>query len=145
MEESLRAEVARLGIVRSVVFPGERDSVGALPEFHLFVQPSLYESQGLAILEAMAAGRPVVATDVGGVGDAVQDGVTGVLVPPNDPGKLADAILRLAGNRREAAKMADRARARVRERYTARRMVDDYAQLYRRLAGRYNSRSCTTT
>ena len=145
MEERLREEVARLGIARSVLFTGERDSVGALPEFHLFVQPSLYESQGLAILEAMAAGRPVVATDVGGVSDVVQDGVTGLLVPPDDPGRMADAILRLAGDRRGAAEMAERARDLVREGYTARRMVEDYAQLYRRLAGRYNSRSCTTT
>jgi glycosyltransferase involved in cell wall biosynthesis len=116
-----------------VTFAGERDSAEVLGGFDVFVQPSLYESQGLAILEAMAAGVPVVATDVGGVRDAVRDGETGLLVPPSDPRALAEAIARLCGDRELSGRLAARAGREVRERYTASGMVDAYATLYREL------------
>lgn len=135
LEPELRRRAADLSLNGAVTFAGERESAEMLPAFHIFVQPSLYESQGLAILEAMAAGRPVVATDVGGVRDVVRHGETGLLVPPADPEELADAILRLAGDPRLAADLAARARARVRELFPVRRMVDDYARLYKELLG----------
>jgi glycosyltransferase involved in cell wall biosynthesis len=118
-----------------VEFAGARDSAELLPTFDVFVQPSLYESQGLAILEAMAAGRPVVATDVGGVRDVVRDGETGLLVRAGDPDALAAAILRLAGEPEFSAGLAVRARARVREIHSSERMTAAYARLYRELLG----------
>lgn len=135
-ESELRQAAARAGLADAVIFPGERDSSEVLPSFDLFVQPSLYESQGLAILEAMAAGRPVIATDVGGVRDVVRDGETGLLVPPKDPGALAAALVELAKAPERAGALAARARAEVRERFSVNRMVASYAQLYRCLANR---------
>ncbi len=145
LEPELRSQARRLGLGEAVAFPGERESAEVLSGFDLFVQPSLYESQGLAILEAMAAGRPVIATDVGGVRDAVRDGETGLLVPPADAAALARAIVRLAEAPELSASLAARARVVVRERFGSSRMVFAYARLYRELLGRYNPARCTTT
>ncbi|HXG62895.1 MAG TPA: GT4 family glycosyltransferase PelF, partial [Planctomycetota bacterium] len=134
-EGELREAAARAGLGETVVFAGERDSAEVLSSFDVFVQPSLYESQGLAILEAMAAGCPVIATDVGGVRDVVRDGETGVLVPAGDPAALAAAIVGLAGAPERADALAARARAWVRERFSVERMVAAYADLYRNLLG----------
>lgn len=142
-EAELRSRAAAFG--GAVEFTGERDSAEVLPSFDIFVQPSVYESQGLAILEAMAAGRPVVATDVGGVRATVRNGETGLLVPPDDPDALSRAVLRLAQDPRLAQDLAGRARDRVRERFSADRMAGSYERLYRDLLGRYNPRPCTTT
>jgi len=133
LEGELRRRSAELGLDKAVVFAGERDSAEVLGGFDIFVQPSLYESQGIAILEAMAAGVPVIASDVGGVRDAVRDGETGLLVPPAAPGELASAILRLRVDHDLCRRVADRAGREVRERYSVTRMVDAYAGLYREL------------
>jgi glycosyltransferase involved in cell wall biosynthesis len=135
LEGDLRSRTAGLGLDGIVTFAGERDSAEVIGAFDVYVQPSLYESQGLAILEAMAAGVPVVASDVGGVRDAVRDGGTGLLVPPADPGALAEAILRLAGDPALASRLAAEAGRRVRERYSSSTMVASYAALYRELLG----------
>lgn len=143
LEAELRVAAGPLG--GAVTFAGGRDSAEMLPGFDLFVQPSLYESQGIAILEAMAAGCPVVATAVGGVPDVVRDGETGLLVRPADPDALASAILRLADSPELAARLAARARDLVRAEYSVDRMVAAYARLYRQLLGRYNPAPCSTT
>lgn len=133
LEADLRSRAAALGVEGLVTFAGERDSAEMMGSFDLFVQPSLYESQGLAILEAMAAGVPVVASDVGGVGDAVRDGQNGLLVPPADPPALAAAIVRLAGDRELSNRLAARAGRDVRERFSLAGMIESYAALYREL------------
>jgi glycosyltransferase involved in cell wall biosynthesis len=133
LEGELRGRAASLGIGGAVVFAGERDSAELLPSFDLFVQPSLYESQGLALLEAMAAGVPAIATDVGGVADVLRNGDTGLLVPPADPEALAGAILRLAGDREFAAGLAERAARRVRDHFSSATMIAAYTRLYRDL------------
>lgn len=133
LEGELRGRAASLGLDRVVTFAGERDSADVLPSFDLFVQPSLYESQGLALLEAMAAGIPAVGTAVGGVGDVVRDGDTGLLVPPADPDAMAAAIVRLAGSPGLGAALAERAARRVRELFSSGTMVESYARLYREL------------
>lgn len=133
LEGDLKSRAAGLGLDGRVTFAGERDSAELLASFDLFVQPSLYESQGLAILEAMAAGVPVVATGVGGVRDAVRDGETGLLVAPADPAALAGAIVRLAEDRDLGRRLAERAGREVRERFSSAAMLDAYARLYRDL------------
>lgn len=133
LEGDLRGRAAVLGVDRLVTFAGERDSAELLGSFDLFAQPSLYESQGLAILEAMAAGVPVVATDVGGVRDAVRDGETGLLVPPAEPAALANALARLWEDRDLARGLADRAARDVRARFSLPAMISSYAGLYRQL------------
>ena len=92
----LRAEVLRKNVNGRVKFLGWRQDINELmPVFDMFVLPSLNEGMGRVLVEAMAAGKPVVASRVGGIPDLVQDGQTGYLVPPADSKALADAILKL--------------------------------------------------
>src|SRR5206468_11827395 len=80
----------------SVTFTGRRDDVPAVTTaLDVAVLPSYREAQGLSILEAMALSRPVVASAVGGIPEMIDDGRTGLLVPPRDEGALAAAIVRL--------------------------------------------------
>jgi glycosyltransferase involved in cell wall biosynthesis len=88
------------------------------------------EGVPMALLEAMALGKPVVATDVGGVSEAVDHGATGLVVPAGDPDAFADALLRLAGDRERARQMGKRAQARYQERFGVERMVDEYARVF---------------
>jgi glycosyltransferase involved in cell wall biosynthesis len=106
---------------------------------HVFALPSRLEAFPLTVLEAMAWGVPVVATDVGSTSEAVEDGVTGGLVPPDDVGALAAAMqaLRDPGLR---ARRAAAARARVAEDFTATAMAQRYEALYREVSGRRRRR-----
>lgn len=94
--EELEAQARALEIAERVVFTGRREDVPAVTAaLDVAVLPSYREAQGLVILEAMALGRPVVATRVGGIPEMVEDGVTGLLVPAHDSQALAAAIVRL--------------------------------------------------
>ena len=93
---TLEALASRLGVADRVYWLGHRRDVPRLlPAFDLFVQPSLHEGLPNAVLEALAAGLPVVATAVGGTPEVVVDGVTGLLIPPHEPGALAEAMAAL--------------------------------------------------
>jgi glycosyltransferase involved in cell wall biosynthesis len=99
LEDDLRAQVDAVGLAGRVVFAGSRGDVpDLLAAFDVFVLSSRYEGLPIALLEAMAAGRACVATDVGGVPEVVTDGVDGVLVPPGDPDALAAALAAVAGD-----------------------------------------------
>jgi glycosyltransferase involved in cell wall biosynthesis len=131
----LREELERLAQGLPVRFLGARGDVPELlASFDVFALPSLYEGLCLAVLEAQAAGVPVVATPVGGIRETVVDGETGVLVPTHDPGALAAAIRRLLDDRPAAEAMAAEAKRRVRERFSVERMVEQTLALYRGLA-----------
>jgi glycosyltransferase involved in cell wall biosynthesis len=94
--DTLAAQAADLGILERVVFAGRRDDIPAITAaLDVAVLPSYREAQGLTVLEAMALSRPVVASNVGGIPEMIEDGVTGLLVPPHDPDALAAAIVRL--------------------------------------------------
>ncbi len=99
----------------------------------LFVLPSRSEGFSNAILEAMAASLPVVATDVGGNSEAVKDGVNGLLVPPEDPVALAEAIARLLSNPAEARAMGMAGRSLVVKKFTSEVMIEQTACAYRRV------------
>jgi len=94
-----------------------------LARIDIFVMPSLFEGLGVAALEAMAAGKPVVATRVGGLAESVLDGRTGILVAPRDSSGLADAIARLAGDPPLAQRMGFQGRQRVLEKFTLTQMA----------------------
>jgi len=97
--DALEAQARELRIAHRVVFTGRRDDVPAVTAaLDVAVLPSYREAQGMVILEAMALSRPVVASNVGGIPEMIEDGVTGLLVPPRDPGALAAAIVRLLTN-----------------------------------------------
>ncbi len=94
--DALEAQARELRIAHRVVFTGRRDDVPAVTAaLDVAVLPSYREAQGLTILEAMALSRPVVASNVGGIPEMIEDGVTGLLVPPHDAAALTAAIVRL--------------------------------------------------
>jgi glycosyltransferase involved in cell wall biosynthesis len=122
---------AELGITSHVGFLGFRDDVPSLlARFSVFVHATRTEGLGIAILEAMAAGVPVVASRVGGIPEIVEDGITGLLVPAGDARALSAAALELLGRPARAEEMARRARARAEALFTVGRMSDAYAGLY---------------
>ncbi|MBL7199911.1 MAG: glycosyltransferase [Anaerolineae bacterium] len=134
MRSQLEGRAKALGVADSIVFAGLRHDVPTiLSLFDLFVLPSLWEGLPMAVLEAMAAGLPVVATAVGGTPEVVVDGVTGLLVPPGDPDALAEAIFRLLRDPDLRQRMGQAGRERVVERFSAERMVERTEQLYEQL------------
>lgn len=140
--EELRQRAIDLGLSEQVRFLGEVHDVPALlARASMFVLPSLTEGISLTLLEAMARGLPIVATRVGGNAEVVCDGKTGVLVPSRSPDQLAAAMLQLRGDPAAAERMARAGRERVERHFDARRMVDDYQNLYRELFSRARGRT----
>ena len=131
LEGEVREAIAARGLGERVVhLPFDPPVERFLHGFDLLVLPSLWESLPLAILEAMACGLPTIATDVGGVAEAVEDGVTGRLVPPADTAALARAIAALAAEPDGLRAMGARARERWADRFSVARMVDDLEAVY---------------
>jgi len=134
-EGPVRAALERassdLGLRESIRFLGTRHDVPAVvAAADLLVHPSLEEGFSNAILEAMAAGKAVVATRVGGNPEAVLDGRTGVLVPPADPRALAGAVIDLLSDSGKRAAMGAAGRRRAAEVFPMEVMVDRYQQVY---------------
>jgi len=133
-EAALRAQIEECQLQDQVSLLGQRDDVpDLLQACDIFVLPSRREGLGIAALEAMAAGKPVIASRVGGLGQAVLNEVTGILVNPEDPEVLADAIERLAHDPVLRQRMGDAGPARIRETFLAEGMVRSYEQLYARV------------
>jgi len=130
----LERRVAELGLERRVVFTGFRlDVPRLLSEVAVSVMPSLSEGLPNTVLEAMVAGVPVVATRVGGTAEVVDDGVTGLLVPPGDAAALAKAIEQLLAEPESARRLGRAGRQRVIQEFSLERMVRQTEQLYLRL------------
>lgn len=133
----LEAEVARLGLGDRVVFLGRRSDVpDLLAACDVFALPSLYEGTSLAVLEAMAAGRAVVSSSIGGTDELIEDGVSGLLVAPGDATALGGAIERLLGDPELRASMAARARERARAEFTRQEMAKRVERVYTDVLGR---------
>jgi glycosyltransferase involved in cell wall biosynthesis len=131
----LRGRAARLGIERRVVFAGlVPEAARCLPVLDLYVSASRGEGLPLSLLEAMACGLAVVVTRVPGHVDAVEDGVTGLLAPVDDPVALASAMGKLLADPVQRATLGAAGWRRVEERFTVGRMAGELAALYRAAA-----------
>jgi glycosyltransferase involved in cell wall biosynthesis len=136
-EARLRALVEDLGLRGRVHFSGFQESVyPGLAAMDLYVHPALMEGFGIAVLEAMAMRKPVVATATGGLPEIVQDGETGVLVPPGDADALARAVVRLLQDPVRCRQLGEAGRARVAAHFTVDAMMDQLVSGYELLLGR---------
>lgn len=134
LEPKLRAQVDALGLRSSVRFLGRREDVPALMSVaDIFVFPSLFEGLGVSLLEACASGLPCVASNVGPLPEVIEDGVTGVLVPSQDPRSLAEAISRLGSDEDLMRRYGEAARARVRRTFQIDRSIAQLEALYDRV------------
>jgi glycosyltransferase involved in cell wall biosynthesis len=131
---SLEADAASLGIVDRVTFLGHRGDVPQLlAACDAFALPSLYEGSSLAILEAMAARRAVVSSEIGGTAELIEQGENGLLVPPGDPGALAGALRRLLADAGLREKLAGAGRDRVEREFGPERMAGRTTAIYEEL------------
>jgi len=131
LRRNLELECQQLGISESVSFLGwQRDLSKIYADLDVVVLSSLNEGTPISLIEAMASGKGVVATEVGGVPDVIEDGVTGLLVPPKDPKALADAILRLLNDGDLRRSLGERARVSVFPKYDVSRLIEDMKNLY---------------
>jgi glycosyltransferase involved in cell wall biosynthesis len=136
LREALERLIKEYHLEKHVLIPGFRtDVLGCLKKFDLFAMSSVTEGLGTSLLDSMACSRAIVATTAGGIPEVVEDGVTGLLVPPRDHSSLADALLALLGDSRRRQAMGEAGFARVREKFTVERMIAATAAVYARVAG----------
>jgi glycosyltransferase involved in cell wall biosynthesis len=127
--ERLEASAAAAGVT---LLGPRRDVLDLMAAAGAVCLPSEAEAMPMSLLEAMALGRPVIATDVGGNAELVVDGETGFLVPPGDSGAVTRAILELAGDPGRTAELGEAGRRRQREHFTGEQMVDGYQSAFER-------------
>lgn len=124
------------GLNDRVIFTGYREDIpGLLASFDIFVLPSQSEGFGKVNLEAMAMGKPVISTNVGGIPEVVVDGVTGILVPPKNTKALSHAIIKLLNDSRLRESMGHKGRRRVEENFTLQAHVQKIEEIYRKVLG----------
>jgi glycosyltransferase involved in cell wall biosynthesis len=137
MQKSLCRQTERLGISGHVHFPGFRPDIAQLlAGFDVILQPSLSEGLSISILEAMAAGRPVIACNIQGNREVIRNGETGLLVPPADRGALSEAIVRVLSDPRAAKIMGQKAARECRIRFSQERMIKQTIEIYDRVCCR---------
>jgi glycosyltransferase involved in cell wall biosynthesis len=130
-EKNLLRIIEELGIRDSVILPGYREDMPrVLNSMDVFVFPTLEEAFPNAVMEAMAMRKPVVATGVGGVPDIVQDGQTGYLVPPENPGAIAEKVIALLKDKKLREEMGIKGRKFVEENASQQMMVQRLERLY---------------
>jgi glycosyltransferase involved in cell wall biosynthesis len=134
-EGALRARADARGVGDQVTFAIERaDAPAIVAASDVFAFPSLYEGLGVALLEAMALRRPIVATDIAPLVEVVRDEVDALLVPPRDVQALASAVLRLVDDPAFAAALAASAQQRVRESFTVEHAASEYERVFEEVA-----------
>jgi glycosyltransferase involved in cell wall biosynthesis len=144
-QDALREIAHQHGVERHVIFTGRRDDIPAVTAaLDVAVLPSYREAQGLTVLEAMAMSRPVVASNVGGIPEMIEDGVSGLLVPPQDAPALAAAILRLLRDHQFADMIARAGHDLVHDRFCVQMMVNRIQELYDEGARAVRPREVTT-
>lgn len=135
LRPTLERQIRDHHLEKHVLLAGFRPDVLSLHKaFDIFAMSSVTEGLGTSLLDAMACGKPVVATTAGGIPEVVVDGETGFLVPPRDDEAMAGAIVRLLKDAGLRERMGNAGLARVRERFSADRMVQDTLRIYQRVA-----------
>jgi glycosyltransferase involved in cell wall biosynthesis len=131
LTRKMRRLASRLGIESRVKFLGlQEDPVPVMSAVDVFCMSSRWEGLPIAVLEAMALGKPVVAADAGGTAEVVDDGVTGLVVPREDPEALADAVLDLLRHEDKRRVMGRAGMERVAKKFTSERMASEYERIY---------------
>ncbi len=134
MKAELRQEAERVGVAQRVHFPGFRHDIPELlGAFDVILQPSLSEGLSVSVLEAMAAGRPLIVCDIQGNREVIQNGETGLLVPPANSAALAEAILKVLGDPVLARRLGENAARVCRARFSEQRMVEQTLAIYDRV------------
>ena len=134
MEEEIRRLADELALNGTVVVAGYREDAPAVASvFDLFALPSVHEGLSIALIEAMALGKPAVVSNVGGLPEVVRHGVEGLLVPPADPVALADGIVRLLSDATVRARMGAAAKARAAS-FDIRGAVRRWEEIYREVS-----------
>jgi glycosyltransferase involved in cell wall biosynthesis len=138
----LEQRIERARLAERILLLGQRSDIpDLLGAADVVVQTSAaFEGLGLAAIEAMAAGRPVVVTNVGAAHEVVRHGESGLVVPPADPGALAAAVRSLLSNRPLAERFAEAGRARAEALFSASRMAERVTAIYERLLSRFGTR-----
>lgn len=134
-EHGLRQLAGSLNLSRRLTFvDGGVSMQGYLPAIDIFCLPSLQQGLGVMMLEAMALGRPVIASGVGGVTSVIEDRVTGLIVPPSDSLSLSERILELLRQRDFARQLAAAGQELMRTKFSEQRMLDELLEVYRDVA-----------
>jgi glycosyltransferase involved in cell wall biosynthesis len=141
LKKQLQAQVRSLNLSEKIHFLGNRTKIGEiLGASDFFVLPSLWEGLSIALLEAMAAAKPIVATSVSGTQLVMIPNKTGIVVKPGDSSQLANAIIQLISNPTLAKNMGISARKRVIDAFSAQEQAKNHMVLYRRLLKKANNR-----
>ncbi len=135
LEEEIRRQCSRIGIADQVIFAGFRhDLARILPCLDVVVHPATLEGLGVSLLQAAAAGVPIVASRVGGIPEVVMDGFSGILIDPEDTGELVNSVTRLLSEPELARLLGERGRRIAIEDFSIDAMVKRYLYLYRDLS-----------
>lgn len=133
-KSSLEKLATDIGVIDRVVFLGQREDIPELlSSCDVFVLPSLLDALPLSVMEAMAAGKPVITTNIKGIDEIVINGKTGILVPPEDPEALADAIQTCLSDPGLAQNLAQAGKIRVRQTFSAEKMIHGISGTYEEL------------
>ncbi len=126
LESTLKAETEQLSVEDSVHFIGFTEQIDPYVKgADIFILPSLFEGMPNAVMEAMALGKPVIATDVNGARELIEDGISGIIIPPKDPDVIARTLIDLIGNPERQAALGAAARERVENYFTVPVMIDN--------------------
>jgi glycosyltransferase involved in cell wall biosynthesis len=135
LEDKLKSLARELGIESRVRFLGfRRDIVPYLAASHLYACASRFEGLGMSLIEALAFGLPVVATRVGGIPEVIEDGKTGILVEPDNPVTMRNAIVSVLGNEKMAEHLRENGLKEVFEKFNIKNTIESYEKLYLKLA-----------
>jgi len=131
LRNDLERLAEKLKVREKIMFLGYRPDIPELMSiFDIFILPSLSEGLSNVLLEAMATSKPVVATNVGGNPEVVEEGKTGLLVPPRDPQKIAEAVISLLNDEDKRLRMGENGLRRVKEKFSISKMVREYEKIY---------------